>query len=50
MRLIKNLTTENIIEKSEAELVNAAFSFDETYVKEIFIPRKKVIVINENMT
>ena len=44
IRFINNLTTDNILEKSEAKLVQSAFNFDELKVSEITTPEKKLLV------
>jgi CBS domain containing-hemolysin-like protein len=50
IRFINNLTTENILEKKEAQLVQSAFRFDELKVNSIITPWKKVISLNKDMS
>jgi len=49
MLFIKNLATENILEKKESDLINSAFIFDEMKVKNILIEKKNVVYLHENM-
>jgi CBS domain containing-hemolysin-like protein len=50
IRFVSNLTTDNILEKNEAKLVQSAFKFDESKVISIFTPWKKVIALKHDMT
>lgn len=38
IRFVNNLTTDNILEKNEAKLVQSAFKFDESKVSSIITP------------
>jgi CBS domain containing-hemolysin-like protein len=49
MRYIQNLTVDNILEMKEAQLVQAAFKFDDLLAREIMISRQQVICLTENM-
>jgi CBS domain containing-hemolysin-like protein len=50
IRFINNLTTDNILEKNEAKLVQAALKFDELKALSIVTPWKKVIYLDHEMT
>ena len=50
IRFINNLAVENVLEKKEARLIQSAFNFDEFRVSSVFVPRKKVIFLNEDMS
>lgn len=50
IRFVNNLTTDNILERSEAKLVQSAFNFDESKVNKIATPWKKVIALKHDMS
>lgn len=50
IRFINNLTTDSILEKNEAKLVQSAFNFDERKVISITTPWKKVITLKHGMS
>jgi CBS domain containing-hemolysin-like protein len=50
IRFVNNLTVENILEKKEAKLIQSAFNFDEAKVSSVFIPLKKTIFLNKDMS
>ena len=50
IRFINNLTTDNILEKNEAKLIQSAFNFDESKVISIITPWKNVICLKHGMT
>jgi CBS domain containing-hemolysin-like protein len=50
IRFMENLATENVLEANEAQLVKAAFNFDDLPVSMVFTPRKKVIFLTSTMS
>ncbi|WNE41154.1 MAG: Inosine-5'-monophosphate dehydrogenase [Mycoplasmataceae bacterium] len=50
IRFINNLTTDNILEKNEAKLVQAALKFDELKAFSIVTPWKKVVALDYDMS
>ncbi|MDR1670634.1 MAG: CBS domain-containing protein [Spiroplasmataceae bacterium] len=50
IRFINNLTTDSILEKNEAKLVQAALKFDELKALSIVTPWKKVVTLDYDMS
>ncbi|CFW93098.1 Putative membrane protein (CBS-domain) [endosymbiont DhMRE of Dentiscutata heterogama] len=49
MRFVNNLTLDRVLEKNEAQLVQAAFMFDDLRVSSIATPWEKVVAFNHEM-
>ncbi|CAG8797321.1 19110_t:CDS:2, partial [Racocetra persica] len=49
MRFVNNLTLDRVLEKNEAQLVQAAFRFDDLRVASIATPWEKVVAFNHEM-
>lgn len=47
IRYTKNLTLDNIVEKEEAQLVQAAFNFDDINIETIMVPLSEIVFIEE---
>lgn len=50
IRYVKNLTVDNIVEEKEAQLVQAAFNFDDLSMQAIMTSLPKVIFLKRNMS